>query len=152
MDSGRADAWTARRLRRRHVCAPAAAGLALGLALLAVACAPARPLPTANVVRVGAALALTGTAKPFGTAQRSGIRLAQDEINARHVLGNTHLEVVVEDDGSDRDQASGAFQRLIESDHVVAIMGPTLSDTALSVDPLAQQAGVPVLAISNAAG
>src|ERR1700737_403348 len=30
-------------------------------------------------------------------------------------------------------------------------MGPTLSDTALSVDPLAQQAGVPVLAISNAA-
>ena len=30
-------------------------------------------------------------------------------------------------------------------------MGPTLSDTALSVDPMAQQAGVPVLAISNAA-
>jgi branched-chain amino acid transport system substrate-binding protein len=103
------------------------------------------------IVRIGAALSLTGPAKLFGAAQHSGIRLAQDEINVSHLLGNTWLEVLVEDDGSNRDQASGVFQRFIENNHVVAIMGPTLSDTALSVDPLAQQAGVPVLAISNAA-
>jgi branched-chain amino acid transport system substrate-binding protein len=34
----------------------------------------------------------------------------------------------------------------------VGILGPTLSDSALSVDPIAQQAGVPVLAVSNAGG
>jgi branched-chain amino acid transport system substrate-binding protein len=88
----------------------------------------------------------------FGAAQRNGIKLAQDEINASHVLGKTRLDVIVEDDGSDRDQASGVFQKFIENTHVLAIMGPTLSDTALSVDPIAQQAGVPVLAISNSAG
>jgi branched-chain amino acid transport system substrate-binding protein len=107
---------------------------------------------TGPIVRIGAALSLSGTAKLFGSAQRSGIKLAQDEINANHVLGSTRLEVVIEDDGSDREQASAAFGRFIENSHVLAIMGPTLSDTALSVDPLAQQAGVPVLAISNAAG
>ncbi len=102
-------------------------------------------------MRIGAALSLTGSGDLFGTAQRSGILLAQDEVNASHLLGNTRLEVLVEDDGSDRDQASAVFQGFIENGRVVAIMGPTLSDTALSVDPLAQQAGVPVLAISNAA-
>ena len=87
----------------------------------------------------------------FGAAQRSGIKLAQDEINAAQMLGKTRLEVVIEDDGSDREQASAVFGRFIENSHVLAIIGPTLSDTALSVDPLAQQAGVPVLAISNSA-
>jgi len=104
------------------------------------------------IVRIGAALSLTGSARMIGMAQRSGIKLAQDEINASHVLGNTRLEVVVDDDGSDREQAAAVFQRFIEDSHVVAILGPTLSDVALNVDPLAQQAGVPVLAISNSAG
>jgi branched-chain amino acid transport system substrate-binding protein len=104
-----------------------------------------------HIARIGAALSLTGRAKLFGAAQRSGIRLAQDEINASHMLGNIRLEVIVEDDGSDRDQASAAFHRFIENSHVLAILGPTQSDTALIVDPLAQQAGIPVLAISNSA-
>lgn len=104
------------------------------------------------IVRIGAALSLSGPAKLFGAAQRNGIKLAQDEINANHLLGKARLEVIVEDDGSDREQGSVVFGRFIENSHVLAIIGPTLSDTALSVDPLAQQAGIPVLAISNAAG
>jgi branched-chain amino acid transport system substrate-binding protein len=106
---------------------------------------------TGPIARLGAALSLTGPAKLFGTAQRSGIKLAQDEINSSHMLGNTRLEITIEDDGSDREQVAAVFQRFIENSHVLAIMGPTLSDNALSVDPLAQQAAVPVLAISNAA-
>jgi branched-chain amino acid transport system substrate-binding protein len=34
---------------------------------------------------------------------------------------------------------------------VLAIIGPTLSDVALAADPIAQQAGVPVLGVSNTA-
>ena len=167
--------------RRSRRVALIALALAAGLALLAGACAPssqpqavsgADPTATPSsvsparsrksgpqatgaasgpIARVGAALSLTGSARLFGAAQRSGIKLAQDEINASHLLGATRLEVLVDDDASDREQASAVFQRFIENSHVLAIIGPTLSDTALSVDPLAQQAGVPVLAISNAA-
>jgi branched-chain amino acid transport system substrate-binding protein len=120
----------------------------IAVALLVSACAAPKP---AQVVRIGAVLSLSGSATAFGVDQHNGIKLAQDEVNAAHMLGETRLQVMVEDDSSDRDQAATAFQRLIESSDVVAIMGPTLSDAALSVDPLAQQAGVPVLAISNAA-
>jgi branched-chain amino acid transport system substrate-binding protein len=87
-----------------------------------------------------------------GAGQRNGIKLAQDEINASRMLDQTRLEVIVEDDHSDREQATAVFQKFIENSHVLGILGPTLSDTALAVDPIAQQAGVPVLAISNAAG
>ncbi|MDQ6673621.1 MAG: ABC transporter substrate-binding protein, partial [Chloroflexota bacterium] len=160
MKRGWPDAFVAcRRLRLPG----ATARVLLGLALVAMAsCAPNHAEsgrrspggvagPPGPVARVGAALSLTGSGQLFGAAQRSGIRLAQDEINAGHQLGNTKLEVLIEDDGSDRDQASAVFQGFIENGQVVAIIGPTLSDTALTVDPLAQQAGVPVLAISNAA-
>lgn len=87
-----------------------------------------------------------------GMAQRNAIKLAQDEINAAKLLGAARLEVIVEDDAADREKAVAVFQKFIDNSHVVGILGPTLSDTALAVDPLAQQAGVPVLAISNAAG
>ena len=107
---------------------------------------------TGPIARIGAALSLSGPARLIGIAQRSGIKLAQDEINASHVLGSTRLEVIVDDDGSERDQAGVVFQRFIENSHVIAILGPTLSDSAQSVDPIAQQAGVPVVAISNMAG
>ena len=63
---------------------------------------------TGRIVRIGAALSLTGSAKLFGAAQRSGIKLAQDEINANHVLGSTRLEVIVEDDASDRESTLAA--------------------------------------------
>jgi branched-chain amino acid transport system substrate-binding protein len=106
---------------------------------------------SAPVARIGAALSLTGAARMTGTAQRSGIKLAQDEINASGMLGKTRLEVIVGDDASQREQASVVFQRFIEDSHVLAIMGPTLSDAAQSVDPIAQQAAVPVLSISNSA-
>ena len=80
------------------------------------------------------------------------MKLAPDEINTSHLLDQTRREVMVEDDKADREQAAAVFQKFIENNHVVGILGPTLSDTALAVDPIAQQAGVPVLAISNAAG
>ncbi len=131
-----------------------AAPLCLIAALLLTAGCGVRPLSldAPRTVRLGASLSLSGPARLIGMAQRSGIKLAQDEINSSHLLGSTSLEIVVEDDQSDREQAAAVFQQLIDTRHVAAILGPTLSDCALNVDPIAQQAAVPVLAISNSAG
>src|SRR5579864_1807668 len=43
---------------------------------------------TGPIARIGAALSLSGSARLTGMAQRSGIKLAQDEINTSHMLGN----------------------------------------------------------------
>ena len=97
---------------------------------------------------VGAALSLTGAAAVYGGQQRAGIQAAVDDVAAG---GGPKLDVRVEDDASTKEQGITVFQKFINRDKVSAIIGPTLSNTATAADPLAQQAKVPVLAISNTA-
>jgi branched-chain amino acid transport system substrate-binding protein len=66
--------------------------------------------------------------------------------------GGPALDVVIMNDESDPDTGVAAFEGLIDDDAVLAIIGPTLTNTATATDPLAQEAGVPVLAISNTVG
>jgi len=104
-----------------------------------------------NAVKIGAALSLTGPAASYGAQQRSGIEAAVEAVNASNSLGGVRLQATVEDDGSTKEQGINVFQKFINQDKVSVILGPTLSTTATAADPLAQQAKVPVLAISNTA-
>jgi branched-chain amino acid transport system substrate-binding protein len=104
-----------------------------------------------SVARIGAALSLTGAAASYGAQQRAGIEAALDALKASSTLGGVRIEAVVEDDGSTKEQGINVFQKFINQDKVSVILGPTLSTTATAADPLAQQAKVPVLAVSNTA-
>jgi len=104
-----------------------------------------------TVVKIGAALSMTGPAAAYGAQQKAGILAAVEQINRSGALKGMKLEAVVEDDGSTKEQGIAVFQRFINKDKVSAIIGPTLSNTATAADPLAQEAGVPVVAVSNTA-
>ncbi len=104
-----------------------------------------------TVVKIGAALSMTGPAAVYGATQKAGILAAVDEINKSGTLKGVKLEAIVEDDASTKEQGIAVFQRFINKDKVAAIIGPTLSNTATAADPLAQAAGVPVVAVSNTA-
>jgi len=109
--------------------------------------APANaPAPEGAVI--GAALSLTGPAASYGSQQRAGIQAAIAELSAS---SGPKLDVRIEDDASTKEQGITVFQKFINRDKVSAIIGPTLSNTASAADPLAQQAQVPVLGISNTA-
>ncbi len=73
-----------------------------------------------------------------------------DEINKAGGAGGWTLAIDVQDDASDKTQGINVFQKFIK-DGDVAIIGPTLSNTAFASDPEAQKAKVPVLAVSNTA-
>ena len=104
-----------------------------------------------TVVKIGAALSMTGPAAAYGAQQKAGILAAVEQINKSGALKGVKLEAVVEDDGSTKEQGIAVFQRFINKDKVAAIIGPTLSNTAYATNPLAQAAGVPVVAVSNTA-
>ena len=125
--------------------------LPLALLFTAVACkdqGAQGPAPGAGGAVIGAALSLTGPAASYGAQQRAGIQAAVDELNQG---GGVKLSVLIEDDASTKEQGITVFQKFINRDKVSAIIGPTLSNTASAADPLAQQAKVPVLGISNTA-
>ncbi|HET6411676.1 MAG TPA: ABC transporter substrate-binding protein [Anaeromyxobacter sp.] len=114
-----------------------------------VAASPARAADA--TVKIGACLSLTGPAALYGAQQKAGIQAAVEEVNREGQIPGVKLEVVIEDDASTKEQGIAVYQRLIGRDRVSAILGPTLSNTATAVDPLAQSAKVPVVAISNTA-
>jgi len=99
--------------------------------------------------KVGAALSMTGAAATYGQSQKNGLEAATEEVNGSNSLQGIKLELLVEDDATSKEQGINVFQRFINTDKVSVIIGPTLSTTATAADPLAQQAKVPVLAISN---
>jgi branched-chain amino acid transport system substrate-binding protein len=114
-----------------------------------VASAPCPVAAAETVVKIGGALSMTGPAAVYGTTQKVGILAAVDEVNRSGKLPGIRLEAVIEDDASTKEQGISVFQRFINKDKVSAIIGPTLSNTATAADPLAQQARVPVVAVSN---
>jgi branched-chain amino acid transport system substrate-binding protein len=98
---------------------------------------------------IGVVYSLTGAAASYGATQKNGVSLAADEINASNYIPNVKLNLIIDDDASDKAQGISVYQKFINQDHVAAIMGPTLTNTAVAADPVAQSAKVPVLATSN---
>ena len=101
--------------------------------------------------KIGFAFSMTGGAAAYGATQKNGAELAVEEINA--AAGPTGIKIVpfFEDDASTPQQGINVFKKFINADRVSLIIGPTLSNTAQVTDRIAQQAGVPVLGISNTA-
>ena len=97
-------------------------------------------------VPVGAALSLTGAAASYGESQQKGLELAAEQLNA---AGGVEYDLTVEDDQTDPKQGIAVFEQLTADDGASVIIGPTLSTAALQAQPIAQEEGVPVLAISN---
>ena len=98
-------------------------------------------------VPVGAALSLTGAAASYGESQQKGLELALEDLNKKD--GVTY-ELKIEDDGTDPRQAIGVFENFVSAGSS-AVIGPTLSNTAFQAQPVAQEGGLPVVAISNTA-
>lgn len=97
-------------------------------------------------VPVGAALSLTGGAASYGESQKKGLELAAENLAENE--GVTY-DLKIEDDATDAKQGISVFETFVKDRSV--IIGPTLSNTAFQAQPIAQEAGVPVLAISNTA-
>ena len=102
-------------------------------------------------VKVGLATSKTGAANFYNPQQANGAQLAVDQFNATGGFqgGRQKIQLIVEDDGSTKDQGITVFKKFVEQDKVAAILGPTLSAVAAGAHPVAQASGTPVIAISN---
>jgi len=98
--------------------------------------------------KVGVISIITGQGAAYGEAITNGFKLARDEINAK---GAVRINLVIEDSSGKQEQALAAAQKLINSERVVAILGPTLSTEMKVVGPEANASGVPIMGTSTTA-
>ena len=98
--------------------------------------------------KIGVISIITGQGAAYGEAITNGIKLARDEVNAR---GEVLIDLHVEDSSGKQEQALAAAQKLINSEKVVAIIGPTLSNEMMAAGPEANASGVPIMGTSTTA-
>ena len=102
-------------------------------------------------IKLGVAEALTGPAAKYGVAIKNGFTLASEEINAKGGVNGDKLALVIEDEQGKKEEAINVFKKLICQDKVLAVFGPTLSNSAFAADPIANAAKVVVFGTSNTA-
>jgi branched-chain amino acid transport system substrate-binding protein len=116
----------------------------------------AGPTPTAvplsgDPVLIGIAVAQTSNTALLGQEEVIGAQIAEEFFNYRGGINGRPIKLVFQDTAGDEAGAINAFNTLINNDKVVGIVGPTLSQQAFAADPIADKAGVPVIAPSNTA-
>jgi len=98
---------------------------------------------------LGADLSVTGAGMIAAVQSRNGMQLAVDQINkAGGVLG-AKIVLKVADDASDPAQSAAAARTMIQQDQDLALLGPTLSSSAVMVHPIAESLKTPILSVST---
>jgi branched-chain amino acid transport system substrate-binding protein len=100
---------------------------------------------TKGPVRIGQATALTSEYTTVGQYLLNGAKMAVDEINAAGGIAGRPIELIREDSANNNSAAVNAITKLIEVDHVVAILGPDLSTQGFAVAPIINKAKMPFL-------
>lgn len=104
---------------------------------------------SAKVIKLGAILSITGAGGVYGPQSRDGMMLAVKQINAAGGVNGVQISLTVKDDASDKAQATQLVQTSITQDQDLALLGPTLSNSALGAHPLAETLKTPILAVST---
>ena len=122
-------------------------GAALSAALLSAAACGKRG--AGDEIPIGEYGSLTGTTATFGISTDNAIKMAFEEINkAGGVLGKK-LKLSVEDDQSKPEEAATAATKLVNQNHVVALLGEVASSRSLAAAPIAQAAQIPMVSPSS---
>jgi len=108
--------------------------------------------PTGEPIRVGMLTSLTGPFTPWGVQVQAGMQMAVDEINARGGVDGRPLELVEADTQNDGDEATTAFERMIDQDGVVAVGGIISSGVGLATTLVAEAEQVPLFLVKAGAG
>jgi branched-chain amino acid transport system substrate-binding protein len=102
-----------------------------------------------KTLKFGAVLSLTGAGAVYGVGSKNGADLAVATLNAKGGVNGAQISLTTRDDASDKAQSAQVAQTLIQQDQVLGLLGPTLSNSAVAMHPLAESLHVPVVAVST---
>lgn len=87
---------------------------------------------TGDTIKIGGLAPLTGDVSVYGVAVDNGVKMAVEEINADGGVLGKQIEYIVYDEKGDATEAVNAYNKLVQSDNVVAIVGDVTSKPTLA--------------------
>jgi len=100
--------------------------------------------------KIGALFAVTGPASFLGEPEKNTAIMLQEQINKAGGINGHPLEIIIEDTKSEEATAVLSAKKLLESDKVLAIIGPSTTGESMALVPILNTAATPLL--SCAAG
>lgn len=100
---------------------------------------PEQKTPRGEPIKIGFLGALTGDAATYGTDDRDAVELAVADINAAGGINGRPLSVEYEDTKCSTKDAVTSATKMVETDGVKAILGPSCSGEALAVAPVTEK-------------
>lgn len=115
--------------------------LAATTALTAIAMQPVRA-DTPAPIEIGITASLSTIP---GAAIANAAKLAVADINAKGGVNGHPLALVIEDNQASATNAVSSFQRMVNQDHVVAVVGTWISEVALALEPWSARLHMPFM-------
>ncbi|MGP8051640.1 MAG: ABC transporter substrate-binding protein [Desulfobaccales bacterium] len=100
---------------------------------------------------IGGIFSITGPQSYLGEPERNSMELVAQEINAKGGLNGHPLKLVIYDDEGDVTKARLDAEKLLQKDQALAIIGPSLTPTSMTVLEITQKAKVPLISCAAAA-
>ena len=100
-------------------------------------------------IRIGAFLAVTGSASFLGEPQSKTLKLYVDKINADGGVLGRRLDLTTYDTQGDARQALTFVRRLIEEDKVDFLIGGTTTGETMAVAPIVEQSSIPLISLAG---
>lgn len=125
--------------------------LALVLAVLMIvsmcACSSAKKEATVETIKIGLAFPMSGTAAMAGKYSTHGADVLKEELGGKITVGDKEypVEFVTMDTEGSEEKTTNVYQKLIEEEKVIAIVGPDSSKCMLAAAPIAQNAKCPAI-------
>ena len=119
--------------------------MVLILALLLPALAACGASGDSKTIKIGALGPLTGDVSVYGIAATNGFKLAADEVNKAGGILGKQIELTILDEKGDVNEAVNAYNKLVDQEKVVAILGDITSKPTISVAQLAAKANIPLV-------
>ena len=103
--------------------------------------------PAVETLKIGVVCPISGNSAIAGKYITHGVQVAEQELGGKITIKGVDypVEFIYMDNEASEEKTTNVFQKLIEEEGVIAIVGPDMSKCALAAGSIAQNAGCPVV-------
>ena len=105
---------------------------------------------SAETIKIGAILAVTGPASFLGGPEARTLEMLVDEANKSGGINGNKIELIIKDSGANPEKAISFAKQLIEEEKVVAVIGPSTSGETMKVKKIFEEGATPLLSCAAA--
>ncbi|MCK5266784.1 MAG: ABC transporter substrate-binding protein [Spirochaetes bacterium] len=103
-----------------------------------------------SIFKIGAILSITGPYSRYGSPQARTLKMLVEKINSEGMLWGKKLRLIIKDSKGDPETAFQSAKNLINTEKVIAIIGPSTTDETLKIRDICNKTGTTMISLASA--